>query len=121
MYCECFALQILCNENCSCDDCENLEQTLFHDQAVIKAFKRNTQAFKVENPEVGFSLHLALNQVKKGCKCSKIKCSKKYCECLKMGEKCTVFCMCEDCQNVDEVMEEEGEGMSGVVKMEEEV
>ena len=33
------------------------------------------------------------------CKCQKSKCSKKYCECAKLGEGCDSTCQCANCQN----------------------
>lgn len=37
--------------------------------------------------------------MRKGCKCKKTKCLKKYCECYQTGLQCTVFCRCEGCFN----------------------
>ena len=45
MYCECFHLQIYCNENCVCVGCMNQEDTTDHKQAIIEALTRNPKAF----------------------------------------------------------------------------
>ena len=34
------------------------------------------------------------------CKCSKSKCSSRYCECFSRGAICGVDCECSDCQNL---------------------
>lgn len=38
-------------------------------------------------------------EVRKGCKCKRTRCLKKYCECFNSGIPCTVFCRCEGCEN----------------------
>lgn len=43
-----------------------------------------------------------MESVKRGCKCKKTKCLKKYCECYHKKEKCGVFCKCEGCENGEE-------------------
>ena len=45
-----------------------------------------------------------MESVKRGCKCKKTKCLKKYCECFHNKEKCGVFCRCEGCENMEEEM-----------------
>lgn len=67
-----------------------------HQKAVIEALTRNPKAFEEENPTVqnGFTLGVELAEVKKGCKCKKTKCLKKYCECFNSGTKCGKFCKC---------------------------
>ena len=35
----------------------------------------------------------------KGCKCTKTKCLKKYCECFSHGVECTSLCVCCSCKN----------------------
>lgn len=34
---------------------------------------------------------------RKGCKCKKTFCKKKYCECFNAGVKCSYLCICEEC------------------------
>lgn len=110
MYCECFHLQIFCNENCDCVGCGNMEATGDHQQAVFEALSRNPKAFNDDNPENvntsnnaatanKFKLGVGLNEVKKGCRCKKTKCQKKYCECFNSGQLCGIFCKCEGCAN----------------------
>ena len=35
------------------------------------------------------------------CTCTKSNCCKKYCECYKLGKKCTNKCRCINCMNMD--------------------
>ena len=37
------------------------------------------------------------------CSCSKTQCNRKYCECFKIGQKCSVLCRCIGCENNDQI------------------
>ncbi|KRX01940.1 hypothetical protein PPERSA_07585 [Pseudocohnilembus persalinus] len=95
LYCECFANQELCSDECNCCDCFNNEHHLEDlEKARKETLNRNSTAFKskiVENQ----------NQLEhfKGCNCKKSNCQKKYCECFNQGVQCTKHCKCEDCKN----------------------
>lgn len=36
------------------------------------------------------------------CRCNTTGCLKKYCDCFKLGVKCTVLCECRNCMNTDD-------------------
>ena len=101
MYCECFNLQILCSQNCNCVDCGNSNENDSHKKAVLEALTRNPKAFTEDAQKLPpvFGLGVELKQVRRGCKCRKTKCQKKYCECYSSGQPCGIFCQCEGCAN----------------------
>lgn len=41
------------------------------------------------------------------CSCEKTRCLKLYCDCLKAGKECGIFCSCKDCLNKAEYKERE--------------
>lgn len=73
---------------------------------MIEALARNAYGFEEDdqrenNPEYkSFRLGVEPGEVRKGCKCKKTKCVKKYCECYQSGLQCGVFCKCENCINI---------------------
>jgi len=50
-------------------------------------------------PKEQFMVDKQLKEIKKGCKCKKTKCQKKYCECFNTGQICGIFCQCQGCSN----------------------
>jgi hypothetical protein len=103
LYCECFNRREYCTGACNCAGCGNvLENEAEHRQAVVDALLRNPKAFE----EAGrskqlerFDLALEKSEIRKGCRCKKSRCLKKYCECFGAGQSCSRFCRCEDCEN----------------------
>ena len=92
LYCECFAASQYCFD-CDCRSCFNVESHEAERQAAIKAAlerKPNAFAHKISRDE-----HLS------GCRCKKIKCLKKYCECFEAGIRCAEHCKCLDCENYE--------------------
>ena len=96
MYCECFAAGVHCGPSCRCSNCENghdNEPTLAKIRQGIR--KRNPMAFeiKIRHTAVGARRHT------QGCRCTKSKCLKRYCECFREGMPCSKECQCVDCHN----------------------
>jgi hypothetical protein len=65
-------------------------------QAAIKAaLERKPHAFEAK---IARAEHLS------GCRCKKVKCLKKYCECFEAGLRCAEQCKCLDCENYETIL-----------------
>lgn len=54
MYCECFAVNSYCNDDCDCSDCRNnKEHKKVRDVAVEQILERNQEAFSNKIEVVG--------------------------------------------------------------------
>ena len=102
-YCPCFALGRFCGEACTCSNCRNRSE---HKDLVLKniarVHKRNKNGF---GPRTVL-LHAAGAEGspprmahKKGCRCPRSRCLKKYCECYEAGVMCSTKCKCVGCAN----------------------
>lgn len=96
LYCECFAKQAFCGDDCNCNDCNNVDNDDFEDareNAIRASLDRNSSAF--------FRAPVArvVGMARKGCKCKKSMCAKNYCECYQAGMACTDRCRCKECHN----------------------
>ncbi|KAG2446537.1 hypothetical protein HYH02_008524 [Chlamydomonas schloesseri] len=96
LYCVCFAAGVFCS-GCACRDCLNAVETadLVHAERSKKlAASPGAFAPKVEAKGEGELAH------KKGCRCRRSRCVKKYCECYDAQVFCSGNCRCEQCQNM---------------------
>lgn len=97
MYCDCFASGVHCGERCGCLSCEN---TLENEVALARLRntirQRKPYAFhnQVHEQAANSKSHIT------GCRCSKSKCVKKYCECFSASVFCSHRCRCLNCHNV---------------------
>ena len=82
LYCPCLAHSDYCS-GCSCRNCHNKPNRPARERALKKILNRTPDAF----------------ERMKGCTCSKIRCTKRYCECYASGLPCTDRCKCVSCVN----------------------
>lgn len=95
MYCDCFAQARYCTSACRCIGCANVavnEPNLQRARTLIS--KRNPHAFGTK-----VSSRRGTRRHAQGCKCSKSRCQKRYCECFHAGVQCTSACQCQNCCN----------------------
>ncbi|KAG2433930.1 hypothetical protein HXX76_008282 [Chlamydomonas incerta] len=96
LYCVCFAAGVFCS-GCACRECLNAVETadLVHAER-SKKLAASPGAFA---PKVGAKGEGELAH-KKGCRCRRSRCVKKYCECYDAQVFCGGNCRCEQCQNM---------------------
>lgn len=84
-YCECFAGQAYCSDDCRCQACCNtVEHEDLRSKAIEEMKRKDVDAFE---------------QKTSSCNCKKSKCLKKYCDCFQAGIVCGESCKCKDCEN----------------------
>lgn len=110
MYCVCFAQGVFCKDDCQCADCHNKVEFLENvSHAKMEIKRKNPHAFesKLVKVFVGSGsvargepeMNWEAMQHKIGCKCSRTRCMKKYCECYRASVPCSLRCVCVDCRN----------------------
>lgn len=89
LYCDCFAASRVC-VSCSCVGCLNNHE---HDYERRKAI----EAIVKKNP-AAFDQKIVSNSA---CACKKSRCLKRYCECFEANIRCSLACVCVDCENFE--------------------
>ena len=107
LYCECFSAQGFCGLSCGCENCRNREcDSKLRDIVVRETIQKNPLAFAskyklMDEKRAPEAIH------SRGCKCSKTRCLKNYCECFNAGINCSELCGCVGCQNDKKTLEKE--------------
>jgi hypothetical protein len=93
LYCECFAGGGFCVAGCTCQNCSNTEADYeLVDVARSAILAKDPAAFQRKVKEGAGH--------RKGCKCKRSRCLKKYCECYNGGVACNPeVCQCRSCLN----------------------
>ena len=84
-YCECFNSGNYCVD-CNCKNCIN---------------KPPVNSYTNKHPKKDDSSKLKKEKII--CTCTKSGCNKNYCECYKVGQKCSSLCRCIGCENNDQI------------------
>ena len=85
-YCECFNSGNYCVD-CNCKNCNN---------------KPPVNSYTNKHPKKDDSNKLKKEKII--CTCTKSGCNKNYCECFKVGQKCSPLCRCIGCENNDLIL-----------------
>lgn len=92
LYCDCFQRGKICVDSCSCRFCLNTPEESGPDgirtKTIRDILRRRPDAFQKR-----------VKKVDAGCACKKSRCLKKYCDCFRVGKKCTSKCICTECLN----------------------
>lgn len=99
LYCECFAASKMCTPSvCKCQECRNNPD--YGDErlrAIEETQRKNARAFE---PKIAKEASQADDAAhRRGCRCKKSNCLKRYCECFNGNVKCTQVCRCVNCKN----------------------
>ncbi|MCQ2820191.1 MAG: TCR domain-containing protein [archaeon] len=106
-YCACYQKGYSCNPKCECKSCKNNKQ---EDYTMIYPVNRGFGMPPGRMP-IGQSSFIGLGINAFGgqsstedviCNCSRSNCTKKYCECYKVGKICSEACRCVNCENTAE-------------------
>ena len=101
-YCACFARGTFCSAGCACSGCRNREEFVREVRSAIANVKRRYRgpykdAFGAKTaPRGGAAGRL---EHRRGCKCQRSSCLKRYCECFEAGVACGQHCKCVGCAN----------------------
>lgn len=91
-YCECYANKVYCN-GCNCTNCYNLPK---FKELIKRSLDNTTNRKDTDSCDENIDNN---NKNEVLCNCTKSNCTKKYCECFKVGEGCKETCRCINCEN----------------------
>lgn len=106
LYCECFLNGNICGPSCKCTECmNNVEHLEIRNILLWEHYEKGAITFDPTEIKAGETTLNSRFKKTANCNCDKTGCNKKYCECFRLGLKCSSECRCKNCQNKTDMNE----------------